>query len=37
MSDPAWIQARAETEANGPLYTHITNLMLKPTSFSKLK
>jgi hypothetical protein len=37
MSDPDWIRARAETEANGPLYTHITNQILKPTSFSKLK
>jgi hypothetical protein len=37
MSDPEWIQARAETEAAGPLYTHVTNLILSPTSYSKLK
>ncbi len=37
MSDPDWIRARAESEVNGPLYTHITNQILKPTSFSKLK
>ncbi|MBI5031331.1 MAG: NIPSNAP family protein [Chloroflexi bacterium] len=37
MSDPEWINARAETEVGGPLYTHITNTILKPTSFSNLK
>lgn len=37
MSDPDWIKARAETETSGPLYTHITNTILKPTGFSKLK
>ena len=36
MSDPDWISARAATETGGPLYTHITNMVLKPTSFSKL-
>ncbi len=37
QSDPEWIQARAESEAEGPLYTHITNLILSPTSYSRLK
>lgn len=35
--DPEWIKARGETEKDGSLTTHITNLMLAPTSFSKLK
>lgn len=37
QSDPAWIKARAETEKDGPLTASITNLILTPTSFSKLK
>ena len=37
QSDPDWIKARAETEKDGPLTTHITNLILRPTSFSQLK
>jgi hypothetical protein len=37
MSDPEWARAKAETEKDGVLSTHITNLILAPTSFSKLK
>ena len=37
QNDPEWIRARAQTEANGPLYSHITNMILTPTSYSKLK
>ena len=37
MSDPDWAKARAESEKDGVLSTHITNLILAPTSFSKLK
>ena len=37
QSDPEWIRARVQTEANGPLYSHITNMILTPTSYSKLK
>jgi hypothetical protein len=37
MSDPEWIKAKGETEKDGPLSTHITNVILEPTSFSKLK
>ena len=37
MSDPAWVKAKADTEVDGPLSTHITNSILTPTSFSKLK
>jgi NIPSNAP len=36
MSDPEWLQKRAETEKDGPILTHITNLILRPTSFSAL-
>jgi hypothetical protein len=35
--DPEWLKARAETEKNGPLTTHITNCMLTPTAYSKMK
>lgn len=35
--DPEWVKARAESEAEGPLHTGITNQFLTPTSFSKLK
>lgn len=37
MSDPEWIKAKAETVKDGELYTHITNMILTPTSFSKMK
>ena len=37
MSDPEWLQKRAETEKDGPILTHITNLILRPTSFSALR
>ncbi len=37
QNDEGWIQARAQSEQDGPLYTHITNVVLTPTSFSKLK
>lgn len=37
MADPQWQKARAETEANGPLLTHVANQMLQPTSFSSVK
>jgi NIPSNAP len=35
--DPEWLKARAETEKNGPLITHVTNLILTPTSYSKMQ
>lgn len=34
-TDPEWLSARATTEANGPLLTHVTNYMLAPTGYSK--
>lgn len=37
MHDPEWIDVRTQTEANGPLVSHITNQFLQPTSFSSLK
>lgn len=37
QSDSEWIKARAETEKDGPLTTHITNLILAPTHYSKMK
>lgn len=37
MTDPEWLKARAETEKNGPLLTHISNSFLTPTSYSKLR
>jgi hypothetical protein len=36
-TDPEWLAARAETEKNGPLTTHLTNLMLAPTAYSKVR
>ncbi|MDE2580153.1 MAG: NIPSNAP family protein [Rhodospirillales bacterium] len=37
QSDPAWITARAETEANGPIVAQVTNEILAPTGFSAVK
>ncbi|MSQ88051.1 MAG: NIPSNAP family protein [Betaproteobacteria bacterium] len=37
MIDPEWLQARAETEKNGPLVANITNTILAPTVYSKLR
>lgn len=36
-ADPEWIEARARTEADGPIVASITNSILMPTSFSALK
>jgi hypothetical protein len=35
--DPQWIEARAKSEAGGPIVASITNTILTPTSFSALK
>ena len=35
-ADPAWQQARAESEADGPLLDHLENRILAPTDFSPL-
>ncbi len=37
MADPEWLKARAETEKNGAIVANITNTMLAPTAFSKLR
>ena len=37
MADPEWLKARAETEKNGPIIANITNMILAPTAFSKMK
>jgi hypothetical protein len=37
MADPEWQKARAETEKNGPLLTSISNYMLSPTAYSRMK
>ena len=34
---PDWLAIRAETEKDGPLTTHITNLILTPTAYSKMR
>ena len=35
--DPEWVKARSETERNGPIVANITNFMLSPTSYSKMR
>lgn len=37
QSDPDWIRQRGETEKEGPLYTYITNMILRPTGYSKMQ
>jgi len=37
QNDPEWLAKRAETEKNGPLITHISNSILKPTPYSKIQ
>lgn len=37
LNDPEWLRIRAETEKAGPLFTHVSNTLLAPTAFSKLK
>lgn len=37
VKDPGWLAVRTETEKNGPLVTHVTNHMMAPTAYSKLK
>src|SRR5215471_19509030 len=32
MSDPEWLEKRAETEKNGPLVQRVENLLLSPTA-----
>ncbi len=37
VANPDWLAIRAETEKDGPLVTHISNLILSPTAYSKMK
>lgn len=37
MTDPEWVTARGESEKNGPILAQISNSILAPTAFSKLK
>ena len=37
QADPEWIAARSETEKDGPIVGHVTNYILTPTSYSKVK
>jgi len=37
QSDPDWHAARAETEKDGPIVSRITNYILTPTPYSKIK
>jgi hypothetical protein len=37
MTDPDWISARAQTEADGQLVDNITSQFLTPTAFSAVK
>ena len=37
MADPEWQAARAESEKDGPIVDHITNLFLAPTAYSSVK
>src|SRR5277367_2201962 len=36
-TDPEWLAARAQTEANGPIVERVINEILAPTSFSSVK
>jgi hypothetical protein len=36
QADPEWLQARAATEANGPLVRRVENAFWAPTDYSKL-
>jgi hypothetical protein len=37
LKDPEWNTKRAESERDGPILTHVTNLILEPTSFSSIR
>ena len=37
QADPEWQKARAETEKDGPIVAHVTNYILTPTPYSKVK
>lgn len=37
VADPEWAKVRAESEADGPLLSHLENRIMNPTDFSPLK
>ena len=37
QADPEWQKARAESEKDGAIVGHISNYMLTPTSYSKVR
>ena len=37
VTDPEWMAIRGETEKDGQLVSHITNLMLSPTAYSRMR
>ena len=37
IADPEWLKARAETEKDGPIVAKVTNEILVPTSYSKVR
>jgi hypothetical protein len=37
MSDPEWLKARAESDRSGPIVETISNTILAPTAFSRMK
>ena len=37
MADPAWINARADSEKDGPILANASNRSLQPTAFSAVK
>lgn len=36
-TDPEWLAAKAETERNGPLISHLSNQFLAPTAYSAVR
>jgi len=36
-ADPAWIEARAASEADGPINQSVTSILLEPTDFSPMQ
>jgi hypothetical protein len=36
-ADPEWQRVAAESERDGPILTHVENLILQPTAFSSVK
>jgi hypothetical protein len=37
MADPEWLAKRAESERDGQIVEQVSNLLLQPTAFSKVK